>query len=389
MAKRVSRDDDWGFGERAQEPAGQPLVPIPAPASSPLDLSGVSPDIIARAQEAMEAEWASTSRRGYERGWECFKVWVRAVGIGAFCPAAPETVALYLTTLAEIGVPARGRRKGKAGYSMATLRHARASIAWGHYQAGMGTPTAHPRIRGLMKGLDKKHGDPPRRAKPIMPEHLVAIIAWLRHVRDPLCFLRDRAILLGGFAGAFRRAELVALRREDVRVTPGGVLFRLQRQQGEHISEVKKGTKAKEVSEIMPVDFTMDPALVGMGICPVEALREWMQASASSASGLVIEELPFIRALREDDGLDDVAPIQDRPMSARKVSRLVIAGVKAVGLNPKDYSGHSLRAGLATYWIYVLGKNRFEVRDHLRHKSIQMLEKYVRDWDELPREGLI
>ena len=67
------------------------------------------------------------------------------------------------------------------------------------------------------------------------------------------------------------------------------------------------------------------------------------------------------------------------------MDRLVREGVKAIGLDPRAYSAHSLRAGLATYWIFVLQKNAFEVKKHLRHAHVAMLDVYVRDWEKLPR----
>lgn len=359
--RRPTRDEDWGIGDR--RPPGFELAPV-APA-----LPAARPELVEQAREAIAQSRAPATVRGYERDWERFKRWVRAEGLLPFLPAAPDVVVLYLTALAREGTPARGRRMGRRGRSPATLDRARAAIRYWHHQAGHVSPTSHPAVIELLKGLRRRHEERTFRERPLMPIHLARIVPWLREHRSPIRFLRDRAILLAGFAGALRRGELAGLRREDVRIRDDGIYFALSRQQGERIAETTPGTKHHAASENKGVSFERDAALAEVGICPIEALREWAEASGGAP------EAPFIRACRKGE-------VADAAVSTRKISRLVKAGAAAIGLDPTNYAAHSLRAGMATYLIWIREWNIFRVRDYMRHDNVETLNGYVRDWDE-------
>lgn len=373
-----NRHGDTGKDE-ARERA---LVPSTTP---PPDLSIVSPKLVQQATDAIRDEYAPTTRRVYDSLWEVFKAFARGIRAD-FLPADPATVVLFLTAMAKDGIPKRGRRKGRQGFSMTALRQARSAIAWAHHEGLLVSPTDHPTVKKLLRGLARSHGEPTRRAKPLMPEILAAIVRKLEGARDRIQFLRDRALLLGGFAGALRRAELVALLRKDVTSRRDGLVFRVYQQQGATIETTRRGTKTDKEARGSTLDFEIDEHLRKIGACPILALHEW-----SSESGGQPESF-FFRGVREDHANNPKAqegmpPILDRAVSAQKVSRLVAWGVKSVGLDPDEYSAHSLRAGLATYWIYERNMHRFDVRKYMRHASIEMLEKYVRDWDEMPKEA--
>lgn len=352
----------------AREEPQTGLVRVP---EQSLALPGVSPELIQKAQELLEDVHAASTKRSYELGWESFKAWCRGASL-PFLPADAPTVVLYLTHLAYEVIPKRGRRTGQQGCSLATVQIARAAISWGHQTAGVENPTKHPRVTGLLKGLQRRAAEAPLRARPLMPELLAAVVRKLAvrrpAKRESVRFLRERALLLTGFAGALRARELVGLQRQDVRLMKGGLHFDLVRQQGKVIHETVAGTKHHGAAEGQHVDFERDARLTKLGVCPVQALRAWLAVAGE---------------LREGSHL-----FHDRgePVSFQRLERLVKQGAEAVGLDPTKYSGHSLRAGMATWLIWEKGWNTFAVRDYLRHRKVETLNVYVRDWDEVPEE---
>ena len=337
-----------------------------APIRGPAHPSSLSPDAAARlggdyerAQEHHRTADAESTIEGYAHDWAKFEGYCRERGQVPL-PAHPELVASYLTWLAETAVNAL--RGGRVGYKPATLQRARAAIAAQHRTANLPSPCGDDRVKRVMKSIKKSKGSSQRRAWPIMPEHLRAILAWIGGRGKPVRDVRDRAILLACWAGGLRREELVALRRGDVRLHEGNVVFFVQR------------SKTDQAGKGAYVDFTRDPDLGEA--CPIRGLRAWVELSAEPAGE------HFIRRVVGE-------AIGAQPISDKKVDRLVRAGARAIGLDPRKYSAHSLRAGVATYLIHVVRMNPFDVKKHLRHKSVAMLDIYVRDWDELPngREG--
>lgn len=358
--------------QREEQEGGEQLPVVRAPEPS-FDVDQVRPELLRHAREAIEGARERSTREFYARDWEAFKSWVRREGLLPFLPAAPAVVVLYLAHLARETSPQTGPRKGKRGMSPPTLVRARAAISYYHEQARHPSPTNHPDVKNVLKGLRKGYGDVKQKPRPLMPEHLARIVPWLKESRCEIRFLRDRAILLGGLAGAFRRGELSALHRGDVRIRDDGIFFDLVRQQGRTIAreDERAGTKHHAASEGKFVDFRRDGRLEEAGICPVEALREWSEASEGEPADY------FIRRTRG-------AGVEGEPVSAKKINRLVKASVAAIGLDPDRYGAHSLRSGMATYMIHVRGDEPFRVRDYLRHESIKTLDGYVRDWDVIP-----
>lgn len=364
------------------------------------DLARFSPELLSAAREAIEKGKSPATRRGYEDDWGRFVAWCRSVG-APFLPAEPGTIVLYLTHLVRERSPQRGRFRGKpVGLSPAAVARARASIshfhregacpscpAWAHpgrkcHEVVGGrpwsNPTLHPKVREAVMGLravyhERAEGKDVesslRKERPLMPEHLAAIVGWLGKTRDPATFLRDRAILLGGFAAGYRRAELVGARRSDVRIRSDGVHFAIVRQQGAKKAEEKRGAKGDRLKVGQSVSFVPQKGIEDLSI--PQALREWSDASGGD------DRAWFIRKVRRGEVTDD-------PISSRKVDRLVKECAAAVGLKDEHYGAHSLRAGVATWKIWVLGEDLITVRDYMRHKSVATLEGYVRDWDELP-----
>ncbi len=163
---------------------------------------------------------APATERAYAHDWADF---------GAFCsrhaldplPAAPQTLALYLKALEtrRSRSPA-GIRSGTVGLSLPTLRRRLAAIASRHATAGLETPTDHPLVRKLLRRYSRSRGTAAKKKEPLLIERLPAL---LMAMPDVLAATRDRALLLLGYAGAFRRSELVALDVEQLRFSKAGL----------------------------------------------------------------------------------------------------------------------------------------------------------------------
>src|SRR5262245_57335119 len=160
--------------------------------------------------------------------------------------------------------------------------------------------------------------------------------------------LRDRAILLLGFAGAFRRSELVGLDVTDLEFCTGGLRVSIR--------------KSKTDQEGLGVKIAIAR---GSTACPVDAVSAWLKASA-------IIEGPLFRPVTRTQ------KISDRRLSARAVGQLVKAYARRAGLKAADFSGHSLRSGFLTS-AAAHGASIFKMMDVSRHKSVDTLWGYVRD----------
>jgi integrase len=183
---------------------------------------------------------------------------------------------------------------------------------------------------------------------PILVEDLKTMVAPLgADIRD----LRDRALLLVGFAGAFRRSELVAINCTDLEWMDEGLIVTLPRsktdQEGKgRLVAIPRGSP----------DF-----------CPVEALGTWLRSAG-------VEEGTLFRAI------DCHGSVYGDGLSPDSVARIIKKKAAAVGLDPARFSGHSLRAGLVTS-AAAAGVPEWAIRRLTGHRSEAMLHRYVRPVD--------
>jgi len=171
-----------------------------------------------------------------------------------------------------------------------------------------------------------------------------------RAAPDRLKGLRDRALLLLGFGGAFRRSELVALDVADLEETEDGLRVTIRR--------------SKTDQEVQGVTIAI---IRGGAYCPIKALRAWLDAAA-------ITDGPVFRPVRKG------GKVRDQRLSAKSVCDLVKAYAGQVGLDVAAFGAHSLRSGFLTS-AARRGASVFKMRDVSRHKSMDVLQSYVRDAD--------
>ena len=289
--------------------------------------------------------------RAYASDWAQFARWCRRRGADPL-PPSPQLVGLYITDLAA--------PQGKIPpLSVASIERRLSGLGWGYAQRGLALDRKDRHIAAVLAGIRRKHARPPLQKEAILPADILAMIAALPH---DLRGLRDRAMLLIGFAGGLRRSEIVSLDhgKDDtpdsggwVQVLDGGALITLRGKTGWREVEVARGSS----------DQT----------CPVHALTQWLHFARIGFG-------PIFTAVSRD-GKRATA---DR-LSDKHVARLIKHCVLATGLRPDLpeaerlhlYSGHSLRAGLAS----SAEVDERHVQKHLGHASAEMTRRYQRRRD--------
>ncbi len=289
--------------------------------------NGVEITCVRDTSDYVRASIADNTRRAYRSDLDHFLSW------GGSIPATDVMVADYLAAHA-------------GTLAVATLCRRIASISKAHTSKGLKSPTTSDLIKATLRGIKRTHGAPQRVAAPLLVEDLTRIMNILG---DGMKDTRDRALLLLGFAGGFRRSELVGLDVENTQSVRQGIVVTITR------SKTDQENTGRKVG--IPHGRTR--------WCPVTALTDWLAISG-------IEEGPIFRPV------DRHSKILDQRLSGEAVSLIVKARVNAIGLDPADYSGHSLRAGLATS-AAAAGVSSWKIRQQTGHTSDAMLARYIRD----------
>ena len=258
---------------------------------------------------------AASTERAYPHDWADFATFCRRHGLEAL-PAAAQTLALYLKSHeTKTSQSPAGVRNGTPGLSVSTLRRRLAAIASKHATEKLETPTDHPLVKKLVRRYGRSRGTAKKKKDALTIERLPAI---LMAMPDDLPALRDRALLLLGYAGAFRRSELVALDVADLRFSDVGLYVWITAAKND---PQKKGRKLYV------------PMLSGKELCAVKALERWLEVvDATTVIFRTFDLRGRLTANRLDPG--DVARIVRR--------RCLAAGVDG------DFAGHSLRRGFIT-----------------------------------------
>lgn len=277
-------------------------------------------------REYLQASLSENSRRAYCGDLAHFIAW------GGSVPANPEQVAAYLAAHA-----------GK--HRAATLARRLVSIGKAHLAQGYSSPTDTELVRATLRGIRNTHGSAQRQVAPALKEDVLQMVSGLTGTKGN----RDKALLLVGFAGAFRRSELVALTVADIEYVKQGIVIHLRTSKTDQEGQGRK----------VAIPYARG------AICPVLALQEWLEAAE-------IKDGPVFRPVNRHGVVADVA------LSAQAVALVVKARAKAVGLDPEKFAGHSLRSGLVTS-AAQLGVSSWKIRQQTGHASDAMLARYIRD----------
>jgi site-specific recombinase XerD len=277
---------------------------------------------------------SDSTRRAYAADWRHFAAWCGARGHQAL-PASPETVRLYLSDHAKRFRPA-------------TLSRRLVAISQVHQEKGEEPPTRANAVRKVLSGIRRAEGTAQDAKAPLLADDVKAIIEQLP--TTVLWGVRDRCLLLLGFAAGLRRSELVGLDVADVQHTREGLIVTIRRsktdQEGEgHKVGVPPGRNAVT--------------------CPVRAYRAWLEASG-------IKRGPVFRPI------DRHGNLSEKRLAGEAVADIVKSHVKRIGLDEHRYAGHSLRAGLATT-AALSGVSERAIAKVTRHRSMEVLRRYIRD----------
>lgn len=293
---------------------------------------------LVQAGDYARAARAEATQRAYRADWSHFEDWCRTHGLEPL-PAAPQAVGGYLAAHATTLAPA-------------TLTRRLSAITVAHRLAGHHLDTRHPAIRDVLSGIRRVRGTAQRRAAPATTS-VVQRMAAACNITTAIG-LRDRALVLVGFAGAFRRSELVTLRVKDVREEAEGLRVVIRRSKADQ----------EGAGEVIGI------ARTATATCPVTALRAWLDRAG-------ISEGPIFRAV------DRHGRIAETTLNDGAVARVVQKLAATTGLDATTFSGHSLRAGFATA-AAAAGIEERRIAQQTRHRSAAV-RIYIRDGEVFRR----
>ncbi len=303
-------------------------------------------DLAGKAIEYHDSALSENTRKAYQRGWEDFLSFCEEHGLEA-APASERTLALYLSDRAE-------------DLATSTLSQRMAAIQHVHDERGLESPTRSKTVQNVMRGIRRELDQAPEHAPPLLTEHIKNVVDALAGTGSPpsgteaeaawLRGRRDRALILTGFAGAFRRSELATLRQEHIDSRPDGLLVT--------VPESKTDQEGK--GQLVAIRRIEDS-----GYCPVKALRRWV-AVASIEEGAIFRGVPRSGIISRD------------AITGRTVGNAVKQAAEAAGLPQADsYTGHSLRAGHITQ-ASMEGAPDAAIQAQSRHESDRAFREYVR-----------
>jgi integrase len=269
---------------------------------------------------------AASTQAQYLIDRQDFEAW------GGLLPANPEAIASYVAQRAET-------------LAVATLVRRLAALSKLHDAYGFANPVRTELVKATMRGIKRSKGVAQREAAPLMKEDLFSILGKLG---DKSKDLRDKALLLIGFAAALRRSEIVGLNVQDVQFVRQGIVINIKH------SKTDQEAAGRQIG----IPFGRSRW------CAVKAVEEWLAHAANT-------EGPIFRLINRH------GHIFPQPMKPEAVFIVVRERVTSIGLNPNLYSGHSLRAGLASSAAEA-GVASWAIRRTTGHRSDQMLNRYIR-----------
>jgi integrase len=279
-----------------------------------------------------QAAQSASTKRSYAQDVRHFRA------NGGKIPCAPETIAEYLAKFAGV-------------LAVATLAHRLIAIHRAHTDRGLDSPVKDRLVKRTMQGIRRTFGVAQRRARALVKDDLLELLVMVAK-QKPLKAARDKAILLIGFAGAFRRSELVALRMEDITPHAHGIELLIRRSKTDQEGEGR---------------MVFVPLAKSEDRCPIKALDHWLKLAGIRAG-------PLFRSVNRHDKV-----VKAQALSPQAVALIVKSAVrKSKGVDAaKMVSGHSLRAGYVTEAATV-GLQTSAIMGQTGHKSLEILYRYVR-----------
>ncbi len=267
---------------------------------------------------------ANNTLRAYQSDYRDFSLFCSKNGLSSM-PTQPKIIALYITHLSKFS-------------KFSTLKRRIASISVIHKLKGHYLDTKHPIIMENLHGIKRTLGSRQKAKKPLLINSLKRIIKAIdqeKKERD-----RDRALILIGFAGGFRRSELVSILKEDVELVDEGVKILIKKSKTDQSGE----GSVKAIPYFQNQEF-----------CPVIALKKYMNLKKFNSNSEKIFKL-----------------------SDKSVALIIKKYAQIAGLDPTKYAGHSLRSGFATT-AAEFGAEERNIMAMTGHKTTQMVRRYIQE----------
>ena len=263
--------------------------------------------------------------RAYSSDFKDFKKFCEDNNV-KFLPTEPRILSLYLTKLSKTS-------------KFSTIKRRLASISVIHRLKGHYIDTKHPAIVENLMGIKRTKGVNQKSKKPILISDLKLLINAIHQSKEKkLRKIRDKAILLIGFSGGFRRTELVNLEYEDIEFVIEGLKLFVKRSKTDQSGE----GMVKAIPYFDNIEF-----------CPVTSLKEWLDTSKIS-NGKIFD------------------------ISDKGISLIIKKYANKSGLDSNKYSGHSLRSGFATSTAQSGAEER-NIMAMTGHKTTQMVRRYIKE----------
>ena len=289
-----------------------------------------------RAKKYAQASKAKNTIIAYTRCWKDFSADCEQMKLSAL-PASPETVSAYISLMAD------------AGAKVSTINQRLAAISYFHSIAELDDPTTHPIVRVTIAGIRRVCGTAPNQKAPLVRADIHDLTLRLG---DTLSGQRDAALILLGFAGAFRESELAGLQMEDLKFTADELFVNVRKSKTDQEGE----GRIKRIPQLSEENAAF---------CPVRAMRRYLD-SAEIQTGPVFRKI------------DRWQRAWDSALRPAAVAYILKRAVTAAGFDPKEFAGHSIRAGFVTQAAFDQIPLH-EIQDVTWHKSSDMVRRYIRN----------
>jgi len=304
-------------------------------------MNNIITDIKALQEETLlnlQSSKASNTVRAYKSDFNDFGIFCAKNGFNSL-PSEPKIVSLYLTHLSTKDA------------KMSTLKRRLVSIGVIHKLKGHYLDTKHPSIIENIMGIKRRKGSVQKSKKPILVNSLKEIINVIdQQNKEEIKKLRDRSIILIGFSGGFRRNEIVSLDYDDLDFVQEGLKINLKRSKTDQFGE--GFTKAL-------------PYFDNLQYCPVVSLKKWIDISKITSGALF-------------RGISKGSKLSENRLTDQTVALLLKKYLNLIGVDSKNYSGHSLRSGFATS-AAESGVEERNIMAMTGHKSTEMVRRYIKE----------
>lgn len=295
---------------------------------------------------------SENTRIAYDKGWRVFSDYCFMRKIDQLS-ATPDEIVDFFIYLSTVPRSSDATIKHGEPLALGTLALYKSAIASKYNKVGIVSPTNSPKVTAALKALARFRGAPPRRVRAISD---LQIVKMLQKCGNDLIGKRNAAILALGFAGALRRSEICGLMLDDIEF----VQTRLTETKKMYVTIRKSKTDQFRKSHKIAIPG-------GKRIKPINKLKDWINASGITHGYL-------FQTMRRGGA------IRGNPLHHSDIPRLVKKYAEAIGLDPREVSGHSLRAGFVTS-AAVHNARMDKIMEITRHTNTSTVIKYIRDAD--------